>query len=117
MYICVTLISVFCIIPHVDCNEIVVCYVNVFVMRLCMCNGIQVQLKFLNECHLSSSVCELTVKFEWSNCSLVNCHIVYFFMWRCASASAARSRHKQYERSEMKLRMFIKITQCWPSGK
>ena len=29
----------------------------------------------------------------------------------CASALSARSRHKQYERSEMKVRMFINIIQ------
>jgi hypothetical protein len=72
-------------------------YVNVFVVRLWVCNRIQVQLKGLNECQLFSSVCRLTVNCEESDCSLVNCHIVWFFMWRCASASAARSRHKQYE--------------------
>jgi len=27
---------------------------------------------------------------------------IVFFMWRCASASATRSSHKQYERSEIK---------------
>ena len=37
-------------------------------------------------------------------------------MWRSASASAAWSRHKQYERSEVKIRMFINIIQWWPSG-
>jgi len=29
MYICVTFISVICIIPHVDCCEIVVCWIEV----------------------------------------------------------------------------------------
>jgi len=70
-------------------------------------------IKSLNECQLFSSVCRLTVNCEESDCSLVNCHIVCLFMWRCVSASAVRSRHKQYERSEMKLRMFINIFHCW----
>jgi hypothetical protein len=52
---------------------------------------------------------------EVSDCSLVNCHIVCFFMWRCVSASAARSRYKQYEQSEMKVRVLINTIQCWPS--
>jgi hypothetical protein len=115
--------------------------VNVFVMRLWVCNRIQVQLNvsvnlhviYLNKCQLFSSVCRLRVNCEVSDCclvdchivcffmwcSLVNCHIVCLFMWRCASASAARSRHKQYERSEMKVRMSIYIFHCWriqPSG-
>jgi hypothetical protein len=54
-----------------------------------------------------------------SDCSLLNCHIVCFFMWRCASASVPWSRHKQYEWSEIKVRMFRNIVQCWrfwPSG-
>ena len=89
--------------------------VNVFVMRLCVCNRIEVQLKGFNECQLFSSICRLMGICEESDCSLVNCHIVCF-MWRCACASAARSRHKQYERSEMKVRMFINIIQYWPSG-
>jgi len=76
-------------------------------------------IKILNECQLFSSVCRLTVNCEESDCSLVNYHIVCLFMWRCVSASVVRSRHKQYERSEMKFRMFINIIQCWiflPSG-
>ena len=36
-------------------------------------------IKGLNECQLFSSVCMLTVNCEESNCSLVNCHIVFFF--------------------------------------
>ena len=71
-------------------------YVNVFVMRLWVRNWIQVHLKGLNECQSFSSVCRLTVNCKVSDCSLVNCHVVCF-MWRCASASAARSRHKEYE--------------------
>jgi len=73
-------------------------YVNVFVMRLCVCvqqdSG---SVKGLNEYQLLSSICRQTVNCEESDSSLVNCHIVCFFMWCCASASAARSRHKQYE--------------------
>ena len=91
-------------------------YVYMFVMRLWVCNSIQVQLKGLDECQLFSSICRLMGICEESDCSLVNCHIVCFFMWRCASASAARSMHKQYERSEMKVRMFINIILFWPSG-
>jgi len=75
-----------------------------------------VSIKILNECQLFSSVCRLTVNCEESDCSLVNCHIVCFFMWHCASASVAQSMHKQYGRSEMKIRMLINIIQCWPSG-
>jgi hypothetical protein len=56
------------------------------------------------------------VNCEGSDCSLVNCDIVCFFMWLCASASVPRYRHKQDERSEMKVRVFINIIQCWPSG-
>ena len=70
-------------------------------------------IKILNEHQLFSSVCRLAVNYEESDCLLVNCHIVRFFMWRCVSASAARSRHKRYERSEMKVKMFINIIQCW----
>jgi hypothetical protein len=73
-------------------------------------------IKSLNYYQLFSSVCRLTVNCEMSDCSLVNCYIVCFFMWHCASASVARSMHKQYERSEMKIRMHINIIQCWPAG-
>jgi hypothetical protein len=72
-----------------------------------------VSIENLNECQLFSSVFRLTVNIEVSDCSLVNRHIVWFFMWRCASASAARSGHKQYERSEVKIRMCINIFRCW----
>jgi hypothetical protein len=83
---------------------------------VCVCNRVHVQLESLNECQLFSSICWLMGICEESDCSLVNCHIVCFFMWRCASASAACRRHKQYERSDMKVRMFVNIIHGWPSG-
>ena len=64
---------------------------------VCVCNRIHVQLESLNECQLFPSVCRLTVNCKESDYSLVNCRIVCFFMWCCASASAAQSRHKQYD--------------------
>ena len=73
-------------------------------------------IKSLCECHLFFSVCQLTVNCEESDCSLVYCDFVCFFMWRCASASAPLCRHKQYERSEVKVRVFINSIHCWPSG-
>ena len=73
-------------------------------------------VKGLSECQLFYSLCWLTVNCEVSDCLLVNCCIVCFFMCCCASASAVRSRHKQYEVCEMKVRMFVNIIQCWPSG-
>jgi hypothetical protein len=71
-------------------------------------------IRILNECQLFSSVCRLTVNCEESDGSLVNCHIVCFCMWLCASASVARSRHKQYEPSE-KIRAHINTIHCWLS--
>jgi hypothetical protein len=60
--------------------------VKVFVMRLCVCvqqdSG---SIESLNECQFFSSVCRLRVNCEESDCSLVNCHIVCFFMC-CAFA-------------------------------
>jgi hypothetical protein len=84
--------------------------VKVFVMRLCVCNRIQVQLKVsVNiSCFPQYAGWEWNVKSQivhWSYC--VPLYVA------CASASAAWSRHKQYERSEMKLRMIINIIQCW----
>jgi len=87
---------------HISCA-----YVYMFVMRLWMCNRFQVQLKGLNEYQLFSSICQLMGICEELDCSLVNCHIVCFLTWCCASASTVRSRHKQYERSEMKVRMIV----------
>jgi hypothetical protein len=94
------------------CLEVNSAYVNVFMMILLVCDRIGVKVK----CQLFFSICRLTVNSEESDCSLVNCDIVCFFMWRCAAASALRSRHKQYERSEIKVRVFINIIQCWASG-
>jgi hypothetical protein len=110
-YLCILDLIAKCISVKQTCLQVNSAYVNVFVMRLVMCNRFQVQLKGLNECHLFSSVCGLTGNCEESDCSLVNCHIVCF-MWCCASASAVQSRHKQYERSEVKVRMFINIVHC-----
>ena len=86
---------------------------------VCVCNRIQIQLKCRNECRFFPSVCRLTVNCEEPDCSLVNCHIVCFFVWHCASASAMQSKHKQYEGSEVKVGMNINIIHCWrirPSG-
>jgi hypothetical protein len=92
--------------------------VNVFVMRLCV-QQYSGSIESLNECQLFSSVCRLTMNCEESDCSLVNCHIVFLFMWHCASASIARIRHKQYERSEMKVKnvhIHLSLLENQPSG-
>ena len=57
--------------------------VNVFVMRLCVCNRIQVQLNGFNGCQLFSLVCRLTVNCEESDSSLVVIHVL------CSSLCAA----------------------------
>jgi hypothetical protein len=54
-------------------------------------------IKSLSECQMFSSVYRLTVNCEESDCSLVNCHIVCFYMWHCASVAAPQSRHEQFE--------------------
>jgi len=69
-------------------------------------------IKGPSKCECFTSICWLTVNSEVPDCSLVN-------MWHCASASAARIRHKPWERSEMNIRMFKNNFHCWtirPSG-
>jgi hypothetical protein len=105
-----------CISVKQTCLQVNSAYVNVFVMRLCVCVCDRIQVQSLNECLLFFSIFRLTVNCEESDCSLVNCDIVCFFMWRCTSASAPRCSNNQYERSDMKVRMLVKIIQCWPSG-
>ena len=47
--------------------------------------------KGLNECQLFSSVFRLTVNCEESDCSLVNCHVVFFFWaWGSGVVKALR---------------------------
>ena len=85
-------------------------------MRLCVCEP-----EFRFNYKVSMSVVFLSKQTDWtseeSHCSLLNYHIVCFI--RCASASVLWIRHKQYERSESKVRMFINIIHSWrirPSG-